>query len=81
MNNIHPTLKFTYKSSSSRTEFLYVDFIRKDNGLETDLFEKETETHQYLHSTSCHTYHTKSGIPYGEALRIRRIVSEEASFT
>lgn len=81
LNNIHPTLKFTYKSSSSRTEFLDVDVIRKDNGLETDLFVKETDTHQYLHSTSCHTFHTKSGIPYGQALRIRRIVSEEASFT
>ena len=81
INDIHPTLKFTYKSSSSRTEFLGVDVIRKDNGLETDLFVKETDTHQYLHSTFCHTYHTKNGIPYEQALRIQSIVSEEVSFT
>ena len=41
---------------------------------------KETDTHQYLHFDSCHPFHTKRAIPFGQALRIRRICSENHSF-
>ena len=41
---------------------------------------KETDSHQFLHFSSCHPYHTKKGIPYGQALRIRRICSEDNCF-
>ena len=44
------------------------------------IYVKETDTHQYLDFSSCHTYHTKKGIPYGQALRIRRIVSDDNVF-
>jgi len=44
------------------------------------LFVKDTDTHQYLDFSSCHTFHTKKGIPYGQALRIRRIVSDDDVF-
>ena len=54
--------------------------IKEDNKIRTDLFVKKTDTHQYLHFSSCHTYHTKSGIPYGQALRLRRIVSNDNNF-
>ena len=45
----------------------------------TDLYTKQTDT-QLLHRSSCHPYHTKKGIPYGQALRIRRICSEDSFF-
>ena len=48
--------------------------------IKTDLFVKETDTHQYLQFSSCHPYHTKKGIPYGQALRLRRICSNERDF-
>ena len=48
--------------------------------LKTDLFVKDKDTHQYLDFSSCHTFHTKKGIPYGQALRIRRIVSDDDVF-
>ena len=33
-----------------------------------------------MHFTSCHPYHTKKGIPYSQALRLRRICSDEGFF-
>ena len=48
--------------------------------LATDLFCKPTDTHQYLHKKSCHPWHTKKAIPYGQALRFRRICSEDRQF-
>ena len=80
LNSLHPTLKFTYKYSRECIEFLDVLVIREGAGIKTDLFVKETDTHQYLQFSSCHTFHTKKGIPYGQALRIRRIVSDDQVF-
>ena len=48
--------------------------------LSTDLFCKPTDTHRYLHKKSCHPWHTKKAIPYGQALRFRRICSEDRQF-
>ena len=48
--------------------------------LSTDLFFKPTDTHQYLHKKSCHSWHTKKAIPYGQALRFHRICSEDRQF-
>ena len=46
----------------------------------TDVFVKSTDTHQYLHATSCHVYHPKKSIPYSQALRFNRIWSENQFF-
>ena len=48
--------------------------------LETNLHTKTTDKHQYLHQESCHPPHTQAGIPYGQALRLRRICSEDQNF-
>ena len=53
---------------------------RKGQALETDLYCKSTDTHQYLQKSSCHPWHVKKAIPYGQALRIRRIFSDEKKF-
>ena len=60
--------------------FLDVQVIKQGNKLISDLFTKPTDTHQLLHRASCHPNHTKKGIPYSQALRIRRICSEEQFF-
>ena len=81
LNSIDPNIKFTYKFSHENIEFLDVLVKKnKDNFLTTDLFYKETDSHQFLHFDSCHPYHTKKGIPYGQALRIKRICSETNDF-
>ncbi len=52
--------------------------VKKDNTIVTDLYSKPTDTHQLLHRSSCHPGHIKKAIPYGQALRLRRIRSEDS---
>lgn len=80
LNNFHPTIKFTTKRSRERIDFLDVEIIKRGNKLSTDLYTKPTDTHQYLEASSCHVYHSKKSIPYGQALRLNRICSEQSSF-
>ena len=46
----------------------------------TDVFVKCNGTHQYLHATSCHVYHSKKFMPYSQALRFNRICSKNQFF-
>ena len=41
---------------------------------------KHTDTHQYLHATSCHVYHFKTSTPYSQALCFNRICSKNQFF-
>ena len=34
--------------------------------IETDLYVKPTDSHQYIQSSSCHPFHCKKGIPYSQ---------------
>ena len=80
LNQAHPSIKFTADWSREKINFLDFQVIREGDRLITDLFTKPTDTHQLLHRTSCHPGHTKKGIPYSQALRIRRICSEDRFF-
>ena len=44
--------------------------------MSTNLYVKETDSHQYLHPSSCHPYHCVKSIPYSQALRLNRICSK-----
>ena len=80
LNCYHPSIKFTANYSSESVEFLDVRVIRHEGKLITDLYVKPTDTHQYLHASSCHVYHSKRAIPYSQALRLNRICSEPQFF-
>ena len=47
----------------------------KDGCIETDLYTKPTDKHQYLLPSSCHPSHIKRNIPKGLAYRTKRICS------
>ena len=55
--------------SQTSMNFLDVTISLIDGKITTDLYIKASDSHQYLHSSSCHPYHSKKGIPYSQALR------------
>ena len=75
LNACHPTMKFTAEWSKEEINFLDVNVRLQNRQLETDLHIKLTDTHHFLDSTSCHSYHYKKSIPYSQALRYNRICS------
>ena len=48
-----------------------------ESSLVTSLFTKPTDSHQYLYATSCHGSIYKKSISYGQAIRTKRICSNE----
>ena len=81
LNNLHPTIKFTNSFSYNEIPFLDVNVLLINGRLETDLYVKPTDKHQYLLKSSCHPSHTKQSIPFSMALRLRRICSTDEFFS
>ena len=81
LTNIHPTIKFTSSHSATSISFLDVKVSLDQFGkVETDLYTKPTDKHQYLLQSSCHPLHTKRAIPFSLAHLLRRICSSDESF-
>ena len=80
LNEKHPTIKFTAEWPQTWINFLDVTVSLIDGKVTTDLYVKPKDRHQHLHSSSCHPYHCKEGIPYSQALRLNRICSDPNSF-
>ena len=77
-NSYHPIIKITANYSREKIGFLDAEVIKKGNQLLNVLYIKPTDTHQYLHAISCHVFHSKKSIPYGQALRLNRICIENS---
>ena len=61
--------------------FLDVTICKEVGGcISTDVYSQPTDTHQYLDFRSSHPKLVKQAIPYGQALRLRRICSSEGKF-
>ena len=81
LNAVHPTIKFTYEHSKVSIPMLDTRIISDPNGhLYTTLYNKPTDTHPYLHFSSCHPHHKKTGGPYSQLLRVRRICQKDHDF-
>ena len=82
INSFHRTIKFTSEiSHHQQVNFLDVSIRKEHDTLITDFYTKPTDTHQYLHSTSCHLRPCKNGIAYSQALLLRRICSNDSDFS
>ena len=79
INKIHPTINFTAEWSNISIYFLNVTVSLIEGVIETDLYVKPTESHQYLQSSSCHSFYCKKGTPNSQVLRFNRIFSETNS--
>ena len=81
IKSIHPSIKFDYEISKTEINFLDLTIYKDSKGmLATKLYTKPTDRQAYLHKNSAHPSHQKKSIPYGQALRIKRICSEEKEF-
>ena len=78
INSVHDSIKFDYTTSLNSIAFLdtliYIDINRK---LQTTLYVKPTDSHNFLHAKSAHPKHLIKNLPYSQALRIRRICSDD----
>ena len=78
INKTHSTIKFDYKYSYESIEFLdTLVFKNNRNYLSTKLYSKPTDRPTYTHVTSYHPKSQIQNIPYGQALRAKRICAEE----
>ena len=81
LNNFTPNLSFTDQASKNCIPFLDLKVKLVDGKLETDLYMKSTDRHQYLHYLSSHPEHTKRSIVYSHTLRVNRLCSLEKDFS
>ncbi len=77
LNCSHSTIKFTIDYSYEEIPFLDTLVYVEDNIVKTKLYKKPIDKKQYLHYSSEHPNYMKNSIPYAQALRYRRIISDD----
>ena len=89
LSDLHLSLKFTEEKGKYSCKQIFDTFVQIINfldlsitlnqncRLETDIFYKETNSHDYLNYFSHHPEHTKQNIPYNLAKKIIVFVSDE----
>ena len=80
MNNFHLNLKFTSEKSKKSVNFLDVKVSLIEQHLETDLYCKSTDCHQFLDFNSAHPIHIKKSIVFSQCLCIKRLCSSNVAF-
>ena len=74
INKTHSMIKFDYKYSYESIEFLdTLVFKNNRNSLSTKLYSKPTDRPTYTHVTSYQPKSQIQNIPYGQALRVKRM--------
>ena len=64
INNFNPNIKFTYEFSKASINFLHLNIKLSNGKIQTSLYVKPTNHHQYPHFQSSHPKHTKRSIIY-----------------
>ena len=60
LNGVESSIKFTHEKSYKSVNFLDTKVIKDVQGnISTDIFQKPTDTHPYLHWTSAHSPHLR----------------------
>ena len=81
LNKKLPSIKFKFKYSQTKIEFLDV-LVYKDqnNMLQITIHRNQTDRRNYLDARSEHPKSLKDSIPCSQALRIKRICSSQQEF-
>jgi hypothetical protein len=82
LNELDPSIKFTFTSSRKSIDFLDIVITYKYHisKIITKVFQKKLNKYSYLPWKSWHTEHMKAGFIKGEAIRYARICSKEHDF-
>ena len=80
LNESVESIKFETDISPTEVHFLDVTVKLRNDLIETSLYTKPTDAHNYLSFKSCHPKNCKKAIPYSQFLRVRRICSNDADF-
>ena len=76
-SNFNSNIKF----SEASINFLDLNVKFSNSKLQTSLYVKPTDCHQYLHFQSSHPKHQKRSIVYSQTLRVSRACSQEEDYT
>ena len=80
LNSQSDELKFTMEIGGKKLCFLNVLLSIVENKIETSVYSKPTDSHLYLHASSCHNKSSINGIPKGVSLRLRRLCSTDDEY-
>ena len=80
LNKKHPSIKFQFKYSQAKIEFLDVLVYKDHNKLQTTIYRKQMDQQNYLDARSEHLKLLKDSIPCSQALRIKQICSSQQEF-
>ena len=81
INTVHESIKFDCKFSYTSINFLDTTVYKNErNCLSTKVYTKPTDRPGYIHNQSYHPRSQIENIPYGQALRAKRISTEETDF-
>ena len=80
LNKCHPTIKFDFKYSKEQIDFLDTTVYknRQKNKLYTKIYHKPTDQRNFLHHQSAHPKSLIKSIPYAQAIRVKKICSEQS---
>ena len=76
LNSLDSKIQFTYECSDNELSYLNLLIYICNGKLMTDIFYKETDSHDFLPFNSCHPRHTKCNIPETLARTICTIVDD-----
>ena len=78
MNNLHPTIKFTFEHSTQEISFLDMKIrIGADCRLSTTLYRKPTDCAALLHFHSNHSLKCKESIVFSQTLRYNLLITAD----
>jgi hypothetical protein len=79
-NAIHPRITVELRYSDTEVEFLDTRTRLDAGNITTTVYEKPTDKHLYVRADSDHPRTVKQAIPYGLAIRAKRINSDQTTY-
>ena len=80
VQNLHPTIDFTFSISEEEVCFFDINFQIVSNAITTSVHYKPSDSHSYLRYNSFDPKSTRDSIPYSQLLRLRRLTSNDTEF-